>query len=98
MLAFFSPFGLVCATTCRTIFKSDLGNFLGEYYHDNVMRQCMTKLKEEVERAEHGGRDMIGKLAEVWTQFYTSILPTLLAFFASVQVCCLARVKGQFSC
>ncbi len=48
----------------------------------------MCKLREEVEKVEQTGKaSMIDKLAEVWTQFYTSILPTLLAFFASVQVC-----------
>jgi hypothetical protein len=32
------------------------------------------------------GLDLLKKLAIVWTQFYTSILPTLQAIFAPVQV------------
>lgn len=66
------------------ISKSELGQFIGEYYHDHILSQCMGKLTEQVS----GLRDtaLITKLAEVWVQFYTSILPTLLAIFASVQV------------
>jgi len=55
----------------------------------------MGKLRGEVERVEQTSKtSMVDKLAEVWTHFYTSILPTLLAFFASVQVC-LTGEQGQ---
>ena len=33
------------------------------------------------------GAALLQKLADVWTQFYTSILPTLQAIFVPVQVC-----------
>ncbi len=33
------------------------------------------------------GDYLLNKLAEIWTQFYTSILPTLQAIFVPVQVC-----------
>ena len=32
------------------------------------------------------GMELLKKLASIWTQFYTSILPTLQAIFAPVQV------------
>ena len=32
------------------------------------------------------GLDLLKKLASIWTQFYTSILPTLQAIFAPIQV------------
>lgn len=32
------------------------------------------------------GSELLQKLAEIWTQFYTSILPTLQAIFIPVQV------------
>lgn len=66
------------------ISKSDLGQFIGEYYHDHILSQCMTKLSQQV--VDLRDEALVTKLTEVWVQFYTSILPTLLAIFASVQV------------
>ena len=66
------------------ISRSEVGQFIGEYYHDNILSHCMEKLRHELD--EERGIALINKMADLWTQFYTSILPTLLAFFASVQV------------
>ena len=66
------------------ISKSELGQFIGEYYHDHILSQCMGKLTQQVVDLREAA--LISKLTEVWVQFYTSILPTLLAIFASVQV------------
>ena len=45
----------------------------------------MIILRQEL--VEERGEVLIRKLASLWTQFYTSILPTLQAIFAPVQVC-----------
>ena len=44
----------------------------------------MIILRQEL--VEERGEILIKKLATIWTQFYTSILPTLQAIFAPVQV------------
>lgn len=68
----------------RAISKSELGQFIGEYYLDHILAPCMEKLGSEL--AGETGAGLVSKLTDIWTQFYTSILPTLLAIFASVQV------------
>ena len=60
-------------------------------------RQCVSRRGEAVCVAEGGGSAqchcpsaagtaLLQKLSDIWTQFYTSILPTLQAIFAPVQV------------
>ena len=39
-----------------------------------------------LELAQERDADLIDKMVDVWIQFYTSILPTLSAIFASLQV------------
>ncbi len=64
--------------------KSDLGPFISDYYQEHILAPCMEKLRLEVSEERDAG--LISKMADIWVQFYTSILPTLLAIFASVQV------------
>lgn len=63
---------------------SEVGPFLGEFYQNNILKKCMIILRQEL--VEERGEMLIKKLATIWTQFYTSILPTLQAIFATVQV------------
>ena len=63
---------------------SEVGPFLGEFYQNHVLKKCMIILRQEL--VEEKGETLIKKLATVWSQFYTSILPTLQAIFAPVQV------------
>ena len=44
----------------------------------------MIILREDVR--EETGNVLLTKLADVWTQFFTSILPTLQAIFATVEL------------
>ena len=64
---------------------SEVGPFLGEFYQNQILKKCMIILRQEL--VEERGEALIRKLASLWTQFYTSILPTLQAIFAPVQVC-----------
>jgi hypothetical protein len=66
------------------LFRSEVGQFIGEFYQDQILKRGMIVLRHEV--IEKEGLDLLKKLATVWTQFYTSILPTLQAIFAPVQV------------
>lgn len=52
----------------------------------------MEKLRQEVVKERNEA--LVDKMAGLWVQFYTSILPTLLAIFASVQV----RKVGGAAC
>lgn len=74
----------VCPPAPSVLFKSDLGPFISDYYQDNILNPCMAKLLLEV--AHERNEDLIDKMADIWVQFYTSILPTLSAIFASLQV------------
>ena len=47
------------------------------------MKKCMIILREDVR--EESGNVLLKKLATVWTQFFTSILPTLQAIFVTVE-------------
>ena len=75
---------------CSALAKSELGPFISEYYRDHILTPCMNKLAQPllVER----DNALISKMVEVWVQFYTSILPTLLAIFVAVQV------RGGWGC
>ena len=64
---------------------SEVGTFLGEFYQDQILKKCMIILRQDL--VELRGETLINKLSVVWSQFYTSILPTLQAIFAPVQVC-----------
>ena len=63
---------------------SDVGPFLGEIYQNRILKKCMIILRQEL--VDIKGENLIKKLATIWSQFYTSILPTLQALFAPVQV------------
>ncbi|CAI8007947.1 Proline-rich protein 5 [Geodia barretti] len=66
------------------LFRSEVGQFIGEFYQDQILKRGMIVLRHEV--IEKEGLELLKKLATVWTQFYTSILPTLQAIFAPVQL------------
>ena len=51
---------------------------------DQILKKCMIILREDVR--EEAGNILLTKLADVWTQFFTSILPTLQAIFATVEL------------
>jgi len=51
---------------------------------DQILKKCMIILREDVR--EETGNVLLTKLADVWTQFFTSILPTLQAIFATVEL------------
>ncbi|XP_003385148.1 PREDICTED: proline-rich protein 5-like [Amphimedon queenslandica] len=63
--------------------KSGVGAFLSEFYQEQLLKKCMIILREDVR--EESGQMLLEKLGHVWVQFYTSILPTLQAFFAPIQ-------------
>ena len=71
------------------------------FLQDQILKRGMIILRQEVIEEEgimhertfeqhlifpHTGVSLLKKLASIWTQFYTSILPTLQAIFAPVQV------------
>lgn len=64
--------------------KSNVGPFLGEFYQDQLLKKCMIILRQAVKEEKDG--ILLEKLSQIWVQFYTSILPTLQAFFAPIQV------------
>ena len=70
---------------------SEVGTFLGEFYQDQILKKCMIILRQDL--VELRGETLINKLSVVWSQFYTSILPTLQAIFAPVQVCMCVCVR-----
>lgn len=59
-----------------------------------ILRQDVVELR---------GHSLLQKLSDIWVQFYTSILPTLLAMFGPIQVgelvpCALFRVIFLILC
>lgn len=67
----------------RNVLESEIGRFICEYYQDSILKKGMIILKERVK--EKTGAVLIEKLATVWREFYTVILPTLLAIFYPIQ-------------
>lgn len=67
----------------RNVLESDIGRFICEYYQDSILKKGMIILKERVK--EKTGNVLIERLATVWKEFYTAILPTLLAIFYPIQ-------------
>lgn len=67
----------------RALSKSEVAPFISDYYIEQILNPCMEMLLKEI--AQERDTNLINKMADIWTQFYTSILPTLLAFFASIQ-------------
>ena len=64
--------------------NSEVGPFIGEFYENKILKKCMIILRQEL--VEKKGEELVKKMVTIWTQFYTSILPTLQALFAPVQV------------
>ena len=64
--------------------NSEVGPFIGEFYENKILKKCMIILRQEL--VEERGEALIKRMAAIWSQFYTSILPTLQALFAPVQV------------
>jgi hypothetical protein len=64
--------------------KSNIGPLLGEFCQEQLFKKCMIILREDMR--EETGTALLDKLSNVWIQFYTSILPTLQAFFAPIQL------------
>ena len=67
----------------RNVLESEIGRFICEYYQDSILKKGMIILRENVK--EKTGPILIEKLAAVWREFYTTILPTLLAIFYPIQ-------------
>eukprot|EP00794_Sanderia_malayensis_P019915 gene19915-21862_t len=67
----------------RTVLDSEIGRFICEYYQDSILKKGMIILRENVK--EKTGPVLLDKLALVWREFYTAILPTLLAIFYPIQ-------------
>lgn len=67
----------------RTVLESEIGRFICEYYQDSILKKGMIILRENVK--EKTGPILLEKLAVVWREFYTTILPTLLAIFYPIQ-------------
>ena len=67
----------------RNVLESEIGRFICEYYQDSILKKGMIILKERVK--EKTGAVLIEKLTTVWREFYTVILPTLLAIFYPIQ-------------
>lgn len=65
------------------LLKSDVGQFIGELYEEHL-KKCTIILRQEL--LEESGATLLEKLSDVWSQFYTSILPTLQVIFAPVQL------------
>ena len=63
----------------RNVCNSKIGPFIVEYYQDSILKKGMIVLRENIR--EKKGNELLERLAEVWSQFYTNILPTLLAIF-----------------
>ena len=64
----------------RNVCNSDrIGPFIVEYYQDSILKKGMIVLRENIK--EKKGSELLEWLADVWTQFYTNILPTILAIF-----------------
>lgn len=63
----------------RNVMNSKIGSNIVEHYKDFMLKKGMIVLREAIK--ERRGNDLLEKLADVWTQFYTNILPTLLAIF-----------------
>lgn len=59
--------------------SSKIGPCIVEYYQDSILKKGMIVLRETIK--EKKGSELLERLADVWTQFYTNILPTLLAIF-----------------
>lgn len=67
----------------RNVRDSEIGAFIVEYYKDSILKKGMIVLRENIK--EKKGNDLLERLSDVWCQFYTSILPTLLAIFYPIQ-------------
>jgi len=67
----------------RNVCNSKIGPFIVEYYQDSILKKGMIVLRENIK--EKKGNELLERLADVWTQFYTNILPTLLAIFYPIQ-------------
>ncbi len=67
----------------RVVLESEIGRFICEYYQDSILKKGMIILRENVK--EKTGPVLLEKLAVVWREFYTTILPTLLAIFYPIQ-------------
>ena len=67
----------------RNVLESDIGGFICEYYKDSILKKGMIVLREPVKETK--GSVLVEKLADVWKQFYSTILPTLLAIFYPIQ-------------
>ncbi|KAL5487403.1 hypothetical protein EMCRGX_G019997 [Ephydatia muelleri] len=63
--------------------KSEVGQFIGELYEEHL-KKCMIILRQDL--MEQSGTILLEKLSDIWSQFYTSILPTLQVIFAPIQL------------
>jgi hypothetical protein len=60
---------------CSKLLETEVGQFISDSYQDHILKKCMIILRHDLRGLK--GAELLEKLAEVWTQFFTQILPTL---------------------
>lgn len=66
----------------RNVCNSKIGSNIVKYYQDSILKKGMIVLRENIK--EKKGGELLERLADVWTQFYTNILPLVLAIFCPI--------------
>jgi hypothetical protein len=57
------------------LLETEVGQFISDSYQDHILKKCMIILRHDLRGLK--GAELLEKLSEVWTQFFTQILPTL---------------------
>ncbi|XP_033102018.1 proline-rich protein 5-like isoform X2 [Anneissia japonica] len=68
----------------RIVLKSEIRQFISEYYRKNLLKKCMAILLTGINTSSSDA-NLMEKIAAVWIPFYTEILPTLQAIFIPVR-------------
>ncbi|XP_006823705.1 uncharacterized protein LOC102801266 [Saccoglossus kowalevskii] len=69
----------------QVVLKSEISTFLGEYYKTHLIKKGMIILRDEVNKTVEKKNGIITALSQLWTEFYSTILPQLQAIFNPVQ-------------
>ncbi|XP_018621092.1 proline-rich protein 5-like [Scleropages formosus] len=67
----------------RWLLKTELGSFITEYFQNQLLNKGLVYILEKIQLYE--GENQLLILSEMWTRFFTEILPTLQAIFYPVQ-------------
>ncbi|KAL4622660.1 proline-rich protein 5-like [Arapaima gigas] len=67
----------------RWLLKTELGSFIAEYFQNQLLNKGLVYILEKIQLYE--GESQLLILSEMWTRFFTEILPTLQAIFYPVQ-------------